>query len=395
MARKLSIALLALIPCLLDDSRAAHAQCTSYLNYTGGSADLIRVDGFLISDAAIEAGIDKWEQCGTYGSGFPFMTTADVSADVTVTVNYIGGQGNTCGTATQLTPTTARIDLWDRGRTTDGQSYICHQSNTIAHELGHVLDLANSTCSGYLMGPAPLTWENGQMVASPREVATEECNYAHFRWETTPEAQNNNYPWCDAYCWTSCISGSCPQGHPGCPILIDLENDGIRLTGLNDPVWFDIDGDGVVELIAWTDRSEGILALDRNGNGTIDHGGELFGNATLLSDGTQALNGYLALADLDTLAWGGNDDGEIDRADAAFSDLRMWTDLNHDGISQPQELRTLDAVGLRRLDLRYRRSHRVDRYGNEFRFLGRAWKEGPYGVVRPILTWDVFFMTMP
>ena len=181
----------------------------------------------------------------------------------------------------------------------------------------------------------------------------------------------------------------------GCPILIDLENDGIRLTGLADPVWFDIDADGGADLISWTERSEGILALDRNGNGTIDDGGELFGNATLLADGTRAMNGYLALAELDSGALGGNGDEFIDSADAVFGSLRMWTDLDHDGISQPEELQTLAETSIRRIELKYRRSHRTDRYGNEFRFLGRAWKAGDNGVLHPLLTWDVFFLVEP
>lgn len=181
----------------------------------------------------------------------------------------------------------------------------------------------------------------------------------------------------------------------GCPILIDLENDGIRLTGLADPVWFDIDADGDADLISWTERSEGILALDRNGNGTIDDGGELFGNATLLADGTRAMNGYLALAELDSWALGGNGDEFIDSADAVFGSLRMWTDLDHDGISQPEELQTLAETSIRRIELNYRRSHRTDRYGNEFRFLGRAWKAGDNGVLHPLLTWDVFFLVEP
>ena len=82
-------------------------------------------------------------------------------------------------------------------------------------------------------------------------------------------------------------------------------------------------------------------------------------------------------------------------ADTAFDSLRMWTDLNHDGISQPAELRSLEEAGILRIGLDYRRSHRTDRYGNEFRFLGRAWKINPGGIVRPVLTWDVFFVVEP
>ncbi|HET9226051.1 MAG TPA: hypothetical protein VFR31_05255, partial [Thermoanaerobaculia bacterium] len=175
----------------------------------------------------------------------------------------------------------------------------------------------------------------------------------------------------------------------------DLENDGIHLTGLGDPVWFDIDADGETDLLSWTDGGEGFLALDRNGNGVIDHGGELFGNHTRLIDGSLALNGYMALAEWDSWLLGGNEDGRIDSQDAAFGFLRMWTDRNHDGVSQPTELANLQDSRILRISLDYKRSNRTDQYGNEFRFLGRAWKEGRNGVEKPILTWDVFFLRVP
>jgi hypothetical protein len=95
---------------------------------------------------------------------------------------------------------------------------------------------------------------------------------------------------------------------------------------------------------------------------------------------------------LDSWAFGGNGNGAIESSDAVFSSLRIWSDLNHDGVSQPEELKTLAQAGIRRLGLDYRESRRRDRYGNEFRFLGTAWKEGRHGRVHPILTWDVFFL---
>jgi len=240
------------------------------------------------------------------------------------------------------------------------------------------------------------TINNGQITwNTSRQIQSAECAFADGRNETPTENSNEtggSDPYCNAYCWTSCIGSYCPPGNPWCPILVDLENDGIHLTGIDDPVWFDIDADGDADLISWTDRSEGMLALDRNGNGTIDDGGELFGNATRLANGTRAANGYAALAEFDSWQLGGNSDGAIDSADAIFSSLRMWTDLNHYGISQPDELQTLPKAGIERLDLDYKESRRTDHYGNQFRFLGRAWKENRRGVVHPVLTWDVFFL---
>jgi hypothetical protein len=188
---------------------------------------------------------------------------------------------------------------------------------------------------------------------------------------------------------------TCDYPYDCTPILIDLENDGIHLTGIDDPVRFDIDANGTPDLISWTDRGDGFLVLDRNGNGLIDDGGELFGNSTLLVDGTRALNGYEALAELDSSFLGGNQDHVIDSRDGAFGLLQLWTDRNHDGISQPEELQTLAEAGIRRIGLDYWRSHRTDRHGNRFVFFGTAWETGRQGRARPLLTWDVAFVGQP
>lgn len=283
----------------------------------------------------------------------------------------------------------AEITIWTNQK--DGTS--CEPlTDSIAHELGHLMGLADATdpngaCLNHIMG--------GRIVGGTRTVQADDCEVADAKWETSWESDPATDPYCDAYCWTSCVNNACPDGNPWCPILVDMENDGFHLTGLDDPVWFDIDADGMPDLMSWTDRSEGLLALDRNGNGWIDDGSELFGNATRLADGSRALNGYLALAELDSWIFGGNGDGAIDAADPAFSSLRMWTDHNHDGVSQPEELQTLDEAGIQRISLEYKRSNRTDRYGNQFRFLGRAWKARRNGAVRPVVTWDVFFLTVP
>lgn len=178
---------------------------------------------------------------------------------------------------------------------------------------------------------------------------------------------------------------------PESPILVDLAGNGFDLTGPDDPVSFDLDANGTAETITWTaaGSDEGFLCLDRNGNGSIDSGAELFGNATPLHDGTRAPNGYVALREFDLPQWGGNGNGVIDAGDAVFPALRIWVDSNHDGISEPQELRTLEQAGITRISFDYIESRRRDRYGNQFRFVSVAWKRG-----RLVATSDVFFLVL-
>jgi len=120
------------------------------------------------------------------------------------------------------------------------------------------------------------------------------------------------------------------------PLALDLDGDGIETTGTRDGVLFDFNGDGVKTGTGWLKPDDGWLVLDRNGNGTIDSGRELFGIDTVKRDGKLATDGFDALRDLDA-----NNDGQIDESDSVFANLRIWRDLNQDGISQEDELSTL------------------------------------------------------
>jgi len=122
------------------------------------------------------------------------------------------------------------------------------------------------------------------------------------------------------------------------PLALDLDGDGIETVGSRDgdPVIFDHDGDGVRTGTGWLRPDDGWLVLDRNGNGTIDSGRELFGVDTIKSNGRFAVDGFDALRDFDA-----NRDGRIDAADAVFENLRIWRDLNQDGISQQDEISSL------------------------------------------------------
>ena len=180
-------------------------------------------------------------------------------------------------------------------------------------------------------------------------------------------------------CWNPTVPGfgdgsdPPPQGCSASPIIIDTEGEGFHLTSAQDGVRFDIRGDGHPVQIAWTafGSHNAFLVLDRSGNGKIENGKELFGNFAAQPQSTHP-NGFLALAEFDRPENGGNSDGVIDENDIVFSQLRLWIDENHDGISQPSELFTLPELGIFCLGLSYRQSPITDEFGNQFRFKARV-----------------------
>lgn len=240
---------------------------------------------------------------------------------------------------------------------------ICRSSKTCGTCIGDggTCSANSDCCSGDCSGgtcltPAPC---DGRC---PAGECVGPANYSEYPATGCPPNARNSGGWC-------CNAET--------PIIIDVDGSGFDLTSLEDGVHFDISNVGTKALISWTaaQSTNAWLALDRNGNGKIDSGAELFGNATPQPDppSGQWKNGFLALAVFDRPENGGNGDGFIDEKDAVYDRLLLWRDLNHDGISQSNELKHLRDFGISAISLSYQESRKEDQFGNLFRYRSRIY----------------------
>ena len=151
------------------------------------------------------------------------------------------------------------------------------------------------------------------------------------------------------------------------PLTLDLDNDGLETVGINTttPILFDHDADGIKTATGWVKSDDAFLVLDRNGNGTIDSGRELFGDSTSLAAGGTAADGFAALAQEDS-----NGDGLVNTSDAHWSSLRLWRDLNQDGVSQADELFTLESQNIASLTVAKTENSKTLSNGNQIADLG-------------------------
>ncbi|OBX88296.1 calcium-binding protein [Moraxella nonliquefaciens] len=163
------------------------------------------------------------------------------------------------------------------------------------------------------------------------------------------------------------------------PIVLDLDGDGIETIAYDKlkKAVFDHDGDGIAHATGWVKKDDGILVLDRNGDGVINDGREVFGDSTILSTGETAKHGYEALADLDS-----DGNGKINADDTKFDELRVWRDLDSDGVSDVGELFGLHELGISALNLDYQDVDKNLTGGNKLTQLGSYEKhDGKTGVM--------------
>jgi hypothetical protein len=163
------------------------------------------------------------------------------------------------------------------------------------------------------------------------------------------------------YTWVDELNGCFPYQSP---LMIGVTAP-IKLSSRKQGVVFDISGTGAAWQLSWpTSPDTGFVVWDRNGNGRIDNGLEMFGNFTRLAPGLRAGNGFIALSEYDA-----NGDYVIDWRDEVWGRLRLWIDGNVNGVSEPEELMRLDDLRIESLDLRYTESSVKDKEGNWFRYV--------------------------
>lgn len=237
--------------------------------------------------------------------------------------------------------------------------------------------------SGVVSGTS---WENCTVVCQPSSQQWSACEAQGGSW---------NYEWCGCY----------PMGDP---LLIDLDRNGFALTNAPTGVPFDLRADGSTVLTAWTQAGsqDAFLVLDRNSNGRIDDGAELFSDVAPQPNGPQkqhkngrkvSANGFLALSVFDEAGSGGDGDGQITEDDAIYNQLRLWLDTNHNGISEQAELVTLASRDIRSISLHFVASKVVDEFGNRFAYKSHVLMDSDMkirGSLERNAT-DVFFQYVP
>ncbi|WP_340614114.1 hypothetical protein [Xenorhabdus thailandensis] len=139
----------------------------------------------------------------------------------------------------------------------------------------------------------------------------------------------------------------------------DASGDGIATIAENGNLFFDHDNNGIIESSGWIESNSAFLVWDKNKDGKINNGNELFGNNSILKNGTKADNGFAALADLDD-----NNDGIFDQNDSLWNSLELWIDANRDAITDSGELHKLSESGISSINLAHKENGFKDINGN-------------------------------
>lgn len=267
-------------------------------------------------------------------------------------------------------------------------------TEVVAHEFGHTFGLDDCPPTVCPVS-SPSVMENGVQVSSVNvsigQPGPTPCDITVVLSTATdyvclPQPPPPDEPPCEPR------SGPDQQQGPCSPIVLDLSGKGFVLTNAANGFTFDISGSGIPIRMGWTAEGANNAFLALPGpDGLVHNGAQLFGNFTPQPQSDRP-NGFIALAVYDQPANGGNGDGVIDSRDAIYSSLRLWIDANHDGISQPEELHTLQSEGVVSISLNYALSQRTDVYGNAFRYKAAVDPNDPDPAHIGRTAYDIFFV---
>lgn len=261
--------------------------------------------------------------------------------------------------------------------------------------MGHGVD---DLTTNYAIFTARIMNSNGYLSSTTRDLITGQdmiVEYDHCYGATVAAHFNAQNVHQRADSESACTGPPSPdvQWEKYTPVLLDLEMDGFHLSGPDPAVSFDLNADGTPDRTAWTSagEDEAFLCMDRNGNGIIDDGRELFGSATPLISGGTDESGYSAINEMDWPVAGGNSDGMIDANDPMFERLCVWVDANRDGVSQRREIRSLEQAGVVGFKGGYKKMHKTDDFGNLFRYTSRVYMRSKDGSVTSWPSFDIIF----
>ncbi len=122
-------------------------------------------------------------------------------------------------------------------------------------------------------------------------------------------------------------------------MILDLGDDGIETLDIDETnIYFDTQNNGFATKTGWVSKNEGFLVVDKNNDGKITQQSEMFGSET--KSGFEDLKAYDS-----------NNDGVINSLDTKFNELKIWQDLNENGITDEGELKTLEQMGINSIGL--------------------------------------------
>jgi hypothetical protein len=389
-----------------------NARVTVYLDTTSGFND--------DETKAIKAGLEDWnDEPNNSGVKYTVLETDNPptpGGNNTIIASFVNSPGtheaqlNLSDQRSNgvVTSVSGVLTFWNNIRSGTPSLLAAFLRSTARHEGGHGIGLDNSdaTCpeGSNIMFPS----RNQETFITPCDNAVVKTDPVYPSPTPTPSPTSTPIAQGPGYCINTCPSNGryFQEPYPDCtctydrqygagtvgdsPVIVDTLGNGFDLTDAASGVSFDLDNDGVRETTAWTasGSDEAFLVLDRNGNGTIDNGSELFGNFSPQPAPPPGIsrNGFLALAEYDKPQNGGNGDGLIDQNDAIFTSLHLWQDSNHNGVPEPSEMHGLSDLHVDSISLDFKESRRKDQYGNQFRYRAK--------VNSTRWAWDVFFVPL-